>query len=365
MAEHVTPRGYKHYDDGDSWGDAEGNPMNDNFELLDSELQDLFDNKQPLDALLTALSALVMAADRLPYFDGVGSAALTPFSAFARTLLDDADAATARATLGIVGTGGVSSVFGRVGAVVAAAGDYDAFYYTEAEIDAGFYTVAEVDILLAALLADVVDGLTFTGDILVPDDPYGAGWNGSFEVPTKNALYDKIEAISAGAPANHAASHQNGGGDEISVTGLSGLLADPQTPLDHATEHKAGGGDELLTDIVVPLLIGNGTTVIAAGLCGDVEIPCTGDIIAWRLVTCDGTTGDLVVDTWKDSYANFPPTVADTIWGGSKPTLTADEKQEATGLSIAVTAGQWLRFNVDSAATVTLASLNITIHRKL
>ena len=30
---------------------------------------------------------------------------------------------------------------------------------------------------------------------------------------------------------SHASSHENGGGDEISVTGLSGLLADAQTPL--------------------------------------------------------------------------------------------------------------------------------------
>jgi len=34
-------------------------------------------------------------------------------------------------------------------------------------------------------------------------------------------------------PSLHAASHQNGGADEISVAGLSGLLADPQTPLTH------------------------------------------------------------------------------------------------------------------------------------
>lgn len=29
----------------------------------------------------------------------------------------------------------------------------------------------------------------------VPDEAYGAGWNGSLEVPTKNALYDKIETL--------------------------------------------------------------------------------------------------------------------------------------------------------------------------
>ena len=39
---------------------------------------------------------------------------------------------------------------------------------------------------------------TFAGDVTVPDEAYGAGWNGSLEVPTKNAVYDKIETISAG-----------------------------------------------------------------------------------------------------------------------------------------------------------------------
>jgi hypothetical protein len=36
-------------------------------------------------------------------------------------------------------------------------------------------------------------GATFTWDISVPDEAYGTGWNGSLEVPTKNAVYDKIE----------------------------------------------------------------------------------------------------------------------------------------------------------------------------
>lgn len=45
--------------------------------------------------------------------------------------------------------------------------------------------------------------------------------------------------------AKHAATHQDGGPDEINVTGLSGLLADPQTPLAHAPSHKEGGADQL------------------------------------------------------------------------------------------------------------------------
>lgn len=57
-------------------------------------------------------------------------------------------------------------------------------------------TVADdTDLALKANLA----GATFSGDILVPDEAYGAGWDGSTEVPTKNALYDKIETISGGS----------------------------------------------------------------------------------------------------------------------------------------------------------------------
>lgn len=35
--------------------------------------------------------------------------------------------------------------------------------------------------------------LTSNVDVAVPDEAYGAGWNGSLEVPTKNAVYDEME----------------------------------------------------------------------------------------------------------------------------------------------------------------------------
>lgn len=50
-------------------------------------------------------------------------------------------------------------------------------------------------------------------------------------------------------PTAHAASHENGGGDEINVVGLSGLLADPQTPATHTivSHDTTATGAELTT----------------------------------------------------------------------------------------------------------------------
>lgn len=48
-------------------------------------------------------------------------------------------------------------------------------------------------------LVNLTDWWTFVADISVPAEVYGAWWNWSNEVPTKNDLYDKIETITWGS----------------------------------------------------------------------------------------------------------------------------------------------------------------------
>lgn len=88
-----------------------------------------------------------------------------------------------------------------------------------------------------------------------------------------------------------------------------------------------------------------------------------GTIMEWEALA--DQSGSIVVDIWKDTYANFPPTVADTITGAEKPTITTATKGQDTSLNSgngwAVNAGDTLRFNVDSVATVTRVTIALKV----
>lgn len=68
---------------------------------ISTATQTALDLKQNLDSELTAIAGLTSAADKVPYFTGSGTASVADFSSAGRALVDDANAAAQRTTLGL------------------------------------------------------------------------------------------------------------------------------------------------------------------------------------------------------------------------------------------------------------------------
>lgn len=93
-------------------------------------------------------------------------------------------------------------------------------------------------------------------------------------------------------------------------------------------------------------------------------VPFTGTITEWTLLETSSTpvSSSIVIDAWKDTYTNYPPTVLGTIFG-TKPSLSAAIKNQATGLSIPVTEGEIIKLNIDSASSALKIKLTFKIVR--
>lgn len=178
----------------------------------------------------------------------------------------------------------------------------------------------------------------------------GLGTNDAFKIDTSNRVYisGPLDFTEISTPTTPAANHHrvypkstgalyklNSAGTEIPIT--SGLRT-------------------------VGITVNGGGVAVTTGIKGYIEIPFTGVIQGWTLL--GDQSGSIVIDVWKDTYANYPPTVADTITGADKPTISSATKGQNLTLSAwttAVTTGDTLGFNVDSCTTITRATLIIRI----
>lgn len=115
---------------------------------------------------------------------------------------------------------------------------------------------------------------------------------------------------------------------------------------------------------LIPVDIDNRVTWIETGPRSDILISFN-CILTGIAISAD-QAGSMVLDIWKDSYANYPPTVADTITGSNKPTLTdaaAYSDATLTGWTVTVTAGSVLRFNIDSLTGITQLAIGLQARR--
>lgn len=107
------------------------------------------------------------------------------------------------------------------------------------------------------------------------------------------------------------------------------------------------------------ITIDGGGSVITTGLKGFLVVPYDCEVDCWSVVA--DQSGDIEVDVWRGASFSIP-TVADTITGSEKPTLTSEQVNtdlDLTTWTTSLSFGDILAFNVDSVSTITRATIQI------
>lgn len=112
----------------------------------------------------------------------------------------------------------------------------------------------------------------------------------------------------------------------------------------------------------IGITIDGGGSAITTGVKGYIYVPYACTINSVTMMA--DQSGSIVVDIWKVAYASFPPADGNSITASATPTITSTTNSQdttLTGWTTAVTAGDVLAFNVDSATTVTRLNLILKV----
>ena len=190
------------------------------------------------------------------------------------------------------------------------------------------------------------------------------GTGGSGGVGLSNATPQPPGSATSGVGTSasrddHVHAHEANG--STSVKGLVELATDGETASGVAVQ----GNDSRLNPFVSISFGFDGYGIALTGpVYIDKEIPFDCTIISATLF--GDAAGSVVVDIWKDTYANFPPTIADTIVASAPPTLSGAAKSQdttLTGWTTSISAGDILRVEFDSFATLTRVQLCLKVKR--
>jgi len=191
-----------------------------------------------------------------------------------------------------------------------------------------------------------------------------------------DGIVDKAETIDDGAGNSANASDVKSAVDD-SHTHANSAQLDLVSDGDHdvvtsGNPHSVSKSDVGLANVPnidpkvssIEFMIDGGGSAIVTGIAGYVEIPFACTITQVSLLA--DQTGSIKVDIWKDSYANYAPTDADTITGGNEPEISSGVKDQdgtLTSWTTSISAGDILIFNVDSIATIEKCLVSLKVER--
>jgi hypothetical protein len=182
---------------------------------------------------------------------------------------------------------------------------------------------------------------------------------------------DGLTAISnpfTGTSGGLAAFHAAGGAYKITATSGAFSITWDWVGIGTTQEYDIEDIEDYINNQVelanIGLRIDNGANVIPTGVNGNLVIPFACTIPQWTLLANE--SGSVVIDIWKDSYANYPPVVGDSITASAKPTISSADKGQSstlTGWTTSFAAGDILRFNVDSVTSIKAVDINLVVLR--
>ena len=108
-------------------------------------------------------------------------------------------------------------------------------------------------------------------------------------------------------------------------------------------------------------VIDGGGSVLTTGAKGSLYVPIGYELTAGRLLA--DQAGDIEIDIWLDTGANYPPTVADSITGSAPLTLSSGDYSEDTtlaGWTTTISAGSVLYFNINSVSDIKRIEIALT-----
>jgi len=139
--------------------------------------------------------------------------------------------------------------------------------------------------------------------------------------------------------------------------------ANKATTSEYIFDHNADGSAHQSNVGAIGIIIDGGGVAVSTGIKGSLYIPAAYTITAVTLLAAPA--GAIVIDIWKQAYADYPPENAQSITASAPPTITAtaDKSQDTTlsGWTTAIAAGDTLRFNVDSVDTIERCTLILTV----